>query len=90
MAIFFTLFYSHFSYNSCSVITEFVFQENVNIAPPKWATDVMPQIKEMTKIEYTVQTYSSELLRLAAGKFDTHSIMIRINFINIIYSLIAH
>ncbi|KAI8427623.1 hypothetical protein MSG28_002109 [Choristoneura fumiferana] len=45
--------------------------ENVNIWPPKWATDVMPQIKEMTKIEYAVETYSSELLRLAAGVLMT-------------------
>lgn len=41
--------------------------ENVGIRPPKWAVDVMPKIKEMTKIEYACEFYNSELIRLASG-----------------------
>ncbi|CAB3231241.1 unnamed protein product [Arctia plantaginis] len=40
---------------------------NVGLDPPKWAQDVMPKIKDMTKIEYAVQYYNSELIKLASG-----------------------
>lgn len=41
--------------------------DNVGVKPPKWAQEVMPQIKEMTKIEYTAEFFSPELTRLASG-----------------------
>ncbi|CAH0404685.1 unnamed protein product [Chilo suppressalis] len=41
--------------------------ENVGIKTPKWAEDVMPKIKEMTKIEYLTEFYTPELIKLASG-----------------------
>ncbi|CAG5056632.1 unnamed protein product [Parnassius apollo] len=41
--------------------------ENVGVEPPKWAQDVMPKIKEMTKIEYAIEFYDNDLTRLASG-----------------------
>ncbi|KAM3962723.1 prostatic acid phosphatase [Aphomia sociella] len=41
--------------------------ENVGIKSPKWAQDVMPRIKEMTRIEYAVEFYNAELIKLATG-----------------------
>ncbi|XP_059059431.1 venom acid phosphatase Acph-1-like [Achroia grisella] len=41
--------------------------ENVGIKTPKWAQDVMPEIKEMTKIEYAIEFYNTELTKLATG-----------------------
>ncbi|XP_034828972.1 prostatic acid phosphatase-like [Maniola hyperantus] len=40
---------------------------NVGVKPPAWAQEVMPKIKEMTKIEYACEFYDSELIRLATG-----------------------
>ncbi|XP_028029190.1 prostatic acid phosphatase-like [Bombyx mandarina] len=40
---------------------------NVGVETPKWAQEVMPQIKEVTKIEYAIQYYTPELIRLSAG-----------------------
>ncbi|CAH2265213.1 venom acid phosphatase Acph-1-like [Pararge aegeria] len=34
---------------------------------PKWAEEIMPQIKNMTKIDYYVQYYNRELTRLSSG-----------------------
>ncbi|XP_045511267.1 venom acid phosphatase Acph-1-like [Colias croceus] len=41
--------------------------ENVGVHPPQWAKEVMPKIKEVTKIEYAAEFYTSEMIRLAAG-----------------------
>ncbi|CAK1549739.1 unnamed protein product [Leptosia nina] len=41
--------------------------ENVGVPPPEWAKEIMPQIKEITKIEYVIEFYSSEMIRLSAG-----------------------
>ncbi|XP_026757466.2 venom acid phosphatase Acph-1-like [Galleria mellonella] len=41
--------------------------ENVGIKSPKWAQEVMPQIKEITKIEYAIEFYNAELIKLATG-----------------------
>ncbi|XP_022116393.1 venom acid phosphatase Acph-1-like [Pieris rapae] len=40
---------------------------NVNVSTPKWAEQVMPKIKEMTEIEYSLMYYTDELIRLSAG-----------------------
>lgn len=40
---------------------------NVGVKPPKWALDVMPQIKEITKIEYGCEFHNNELIKLASG-----------------------
>ncbi|XP_047507048.1 venom acid phosphatase Acph-1-like [Pieris napi] len=40
---------------------------NVNVPTPKWAEQIMPKIKEMTKIEYMLMYYTDELIRLSAG-----------------------
>ncbi|VVC87702.1 unnamed protein product [Leptidea sinapis] len=40
---------------------------NVGVLTPQWAVDVMPQIKEVTKIEYAAEFYTVELIRLASG-----------------------
>ncbi|XP_047545208.1 prostatic acid phosphatase-like [Vanessa atalanta] len=40
---------------------------NIGVRAPKWANDVMPQIKEMTKIEYALEYHTSEMIRLASG-----------------------
>lgn len=40
----------------------------MGLRTPKWAMEVMPKIKEMTKIEYACEFYNSELIRLASGK----------------------
>ncbi|CAH2265211.1 prostatic acid phosphatase-like [Pararge aegeria] len=40
---------------------------NVGVNPPTWAQEVMPKIKEITKIEYACQFYDSELIRLSTG-----------------------
>lgn len=45
-----------------------MFKENVGVKPPKWAQNVMPKIKEMTKIEYAIEFYDNDLIRLASGK----------------------
>ncbi|KAL4703598.1 hypothetical protein ACJJTC_006775 [Scirpophaga incertulas] len=39
---------------------------NVEITPPQWAIDVMPQIKEMTKIKYTL-LYKIKLIVVSTG-----------------------
>ncbi|KPI93945.1 PREDICTED: venom acid phosphatase Acph-1-like [Papilio xuthus] len=41
--------------------------ENVGVKPPKWAQEVMPKIKEMTKIEYAIEYYDDDLIRIASG-----------------------
>ncbi|KAJ0181701.1 hypothetical protein K1T71_002423 [Dendrolimus kikuchii] len=41
--------------------------KNVGLNPPKWAEEVMPDIKKVTKIEYAIEFYTDELIRLAAG-----------------------
>ncbi|KAL4715193.1 hypothetical protein ACJJTC_012240 [Scirpophaga incertulas] len=41
--------------------------ENVGIPPPQWAVDVMPDIREMTKIEYAAEFFVPELRKLASG-----------------------
>ncbi|XP_069362120.1 venom acid phosphatase Acph-1-like [Maniola hyperantus] len=41
--------------------------ENVGVSTPQWAVDVMPQIKNMTKIAYYCHYYNSELIRLTSG-----------------------
>ncbi|XP_072936538.1 uncharacterized protein [Epargyreus clarus] len=41
--------------------------ENVGVSPPEWAEEVMEKIKEVTKIEYAVQFYNSDMIRLASG-----------------------
>lgn len=40
----------------------------MGIETPEWAEKVMPQIKEVTKIEYAAEFYNSELIRLASGE----------------------
>ncbi|CAH3836012.1 unnamed protein product [Pieris brassicae] len=40
---------------------------NVNVSTPKWAERIMPQIKEMTEIEYSLMFYTDELIRLSTG-----------------------
>lgn len=34
---------------------------------PKWVEDVMPEIKNMTVIDYYTQYYNNDLIRLSAG-----------------------
>ncbi|VVC90340.1 unnamed protein product [Leptidea sinapis] len=41
--------------------------ENVGVPPPQWIVDYMPQIKEITKIEYAAEFYNSEMIALSAG-----------------------
>ncbi|KAL0894600.1 hypothetical protein ABMA27_013163 [Loxostege sticticalis] len=41
--------------------------ENVGISTPKWAEEKMPQIKEMTKIEYAAEFFTPELTKYASG-----------------------
>ncbi|XP_075992077.1 venom acid phosphatase Acph-1-like [Anticarsia gemmatalis] len=41
--------------------------KNVGFETPKWAVAVMPQIQELTKIEYAVEFYNNELIKLASG-----------------------
>ncbi|XP_013200569.1 venom acid phosphatase Acph-1 [Amyelois transitella] len=48
--------------------------ENVGIKPPKWAQVVMPQIQQLTKIEYAVEYYTTELKRISAGVLMTEII----------------
>ncbi|XP_052747269.1 venom acid phosphatase Acph-1 isoform X2 [Bicyclus anynana] len=45
----------------------FQAMENVGVAAPKWVEHVMPQIKNMTKIDYYSQYYNAELTRLTSG-----------------------
>ncbi|GBP59748.1 Venom acid phosphatase Acph-1 [Eumeta japonica] len=45
----------------------FQAEANVGIRLPKWAIEMMPQIKEMTKIEFELEFYTDELIRLASG-----------------------
>ncbi|XP_026329947.1 venom acid phosphatase Acph-1-like isoform X2 [Hyposmocoma kahamanoa] len=45
--------------------------ENVGYPPPLWAQELMPQIKEMTKIEYAIENYNAEMIRLSAGVLMT-------------------
>ncbi|KAJ8726214.1 hypothetical protein PYW07_000912 [Mythimna separata] len=40
---------------------------NVGVAAPQWAQEVMPKIKDVTKIEYAIELYNAELIKLAAG-----------------------
>ncbi|XP_038207519.1 prostatic acid phosphatase-like [Zerene cesonia] len=40
---------------------------NVDIPTPQWAQKIMPNIKEMTKLEYLVMFYTDELKRISAG-----------------------
>ncbi|XP_049875552.1 venom acid phosphatase Acph-1-like [Pectinophora gossypiella] len=41
--------------------------DNVGMKIPRWAAEVMPRIKEVTKIEYAAEFYNSEAIRLASG-----------------------
>ncbi|XP_045766165.1 venom acid phosphatase Acph-1-like [Maniola jurtina] len=41
--------------------------ENVGVTTPQWVVDIMPQIKNMTKIAYYCQFYNTELRRLTSG-----------------------
>uniref|UniRef100_A0AAU6PBP9 acid phosphatase n=1 Tax=Comana monomorpha TaxID=1555636 RepID=A0AAU6PBP9_9NEOP len=45
----------------------FQAMENVGVEPPEWAREVMPKIKDVTKIEFGIEFYNSELIRLASG-----------------------
>ncbi|CAG9099888.1 unnamed protein product [Plutella xylostella] len=40
---------------------------NVGIKTPQWAQEVMPRIKQVTKLEYGYEFYTDELTRLATG-----------------------
>ncbi|XP_023954747.1 prostatic acid phosphatase-like [Bicyclus anynana] len=40
---------------------------NVGVKTPAWAQEVMPEIKQITKLEYACQFYDSELIRLSTG-----------------------
>ncbi|CAH1645065.1 unnamed protein product [Spodoptera littoralis] len=41
--------------------------KNVGVNPPEWAQQVMPKIKDVTKIEYALEFYNADLVRLASG-----------------------
>ncbi|XP_028155951.1 venom acid phosphatase Acph-1-like [Ostrinia furnacalis] len=41
--------------------------ENVGLKTPDWAQAVMPQIKEMTKIEYAAEFFTPELTKYSSG-----------------------
>lgn len=43
------------------------FQKNSGVQIPKWVEDVMPEIKNMTVIDYYTQYYNNDLIRLSAG-----------------------
>ncbi|XP_026738505.1 venom acid phosphatase Acph-1-like [Trichoplusia ni] len=40
---------------------------NVGVDPPKWAQEVMPQIREVTRLEYATQFHNADLVRIATG-----------------------
>lgn len=55
--------------------------ENVGLTIPQWGQDVMPEIKTVTKIEYAIEFYTDELIKLATGVLVQEILNITSSFI---------